>query len=60
MCQISEEIREEGRQWGRDEGKVAERTDAIQRMLKKLKPEEIVELGYEQDLVMKVMHEVAS
>lgn len=51
MCAISEEIKEEGR--------MEAVCEAISKMLKKLTPEEIIELGYDPDLVMEIAEEVA-
>ena len=39
-------------------GRVEERENAIRRMLKKLNPEDIIELGYEEALVYKIISEL--
>lgn len=75
MCAISEEIREEGRREGRKEGKKEGRKEgrregirigekkgervAVKKMLTKLTPEEIIELGYDQKFVMEIVRGMA-
>ena len=38
-------------------GRAEEKETAIRRMLKKLSPEDIIELGYEEELVCKIVQE---
>lgn len=38
----------------REEGRTEERELAIRNMLKKLSPDEIIEMGYDRDLVMSI------
>lgn len=55
--EIMRKSREEGRKEGKEEGKQEEKRLAIKNMLKKLSPEEIVELGYDREMVMSIMEE---
>ena len=52
-----QDIMRKSREEGRTEGKREEREFAIKNMLKKLSPDEIVELGYERELVMSIAEE---
>ena len=55
--EIMRKSREEGKAEGRTEG-IAEATRlAIQNMLKKLSPDEIIEMGYDRELVMSIAEE---
>ena len=49
--------REEGRKEGKEEGRKEEKRLAIKNMLKKLSPEDIIELGYDRELVMSIAEE---
>lgn len=42
---------------GREEGRKEEKRLAIKNMLKKLSPEDIIELGYDRELVMSIAEE---
>lgn len=49
---------EEGRKEGMKEGRAEGERSAIKKMLTKLTPDEIVELGYERKLVMEISGEI--
>lgn len=59
--EIMRKSRDEGREEGRNEGIKAGRNEekrlAIKNMLKKLSPEDIIELGYDRELVMSIVEE---
>ena len=58
---LADEAREEGEIVGIEEGKKLGRAEserqAIERMLTKLSPEEVIELGYEKDQVMEIYNQ---
>lgn len=52
-----QEMKRAGREEGRKEGRKEEKRLAIKNMLKKLSPEDIIELGYDRELVMSIAEE---
>lgn len=52
-----QEIMRKSREEGRKEGRQEATRFAIKNMLKKFSPEEIVELGYDRELVMSIVKE---